>query len=125
LYLTCKDIAQSNLKPIVNSADSVKTIIIEISKNRLGATMVKENDAIIGIITDGDIRRMIEHNNNLEGIKASDIMNKNYKSIQSTELAANAAVMMRELKISQLAVMEDTNYVGMIHIHDLNKEGLL
>ncbi len=125
LYLTCKDIAQSNLKPIVNSADSVKTVIIEISKNRLGATMVKENDAIIGIITDGDIRRMIEHNNNLEGIKASDIMNKNYKSIQSTELAANAAVMMRELKISQLAVMEETNYVGMIHIHDLNKEGLL
>lgn len=125
LYLTCKDIAQNNMKPLVKSTDSIKVVLLEISKNRLGATMVGSEDALSGIITDGDIRRMIEKSSNLEGISAADIMNPNFKSIQASELAFNAAALMRELKISQLAVMDNHQYAGMIHIHDLNKEGLL
>lgn len=125
LYLTCKDIAQGNQKPLVRETDSIQTVIMEISRKRLGATMVESDGHIVGIITDGDIRRMIEHTSNLSGINAGSIMNSKPKSIEASELAANAAMMMRELKISQLAVMENGAYVGMIHIHDLNKEGLL
>ncbi len=125
LYLTCKDIALNNMKPLVQENESIKSVIIEISKNRLGATMVAGQNGIVGIITDGDIRRMIENNSNLEGVCASDIMNPNFKSIDASELAANAAVIMRNTKISQLVVMDSGNYTGMIHIHDLNKEGLL
>ena len=125
LYMTCKDIALNNMKPLVQDNDSIKTVIIEISKNRLGATMVAGNNGIDGIITDGDIRRMIENNSNLDGICAANIMNPHFKSIEASELAINAANMMRNLKISQLVVMDAGQYVGMIHIHDLNKEGLL
>ncbi len=125
LYLTCKDIAIGNQKPLVQYTDSIKSVIIEISRNRLGATMVEKNGQLAGIITDGDIRRMIEHSSDLSGITAADIMNAHPKTIEASELAANAAILMRELKISQLAVMEDNQYIGMIHIHDLNKEGLL
>lgn len=125
LYLTCKDIAMGNLKPLVDATDSIQTVIVEISKKRLGATMVIENGKISGIITDGDIRRMIEHTDVLSGIKASDIMNRMPKWIEANELAFDAANLMREKKISQLAVMDAGEYVGMIHIHDLNKEGLL
>lgn len=125
LYLTCKDIADGNMKPIVDAGDSIQKVIIEISRNRLGATMVSENGQIAGIITDGDIRRMIEHSSDLSGITAASIMNRHPKHIEGGELAANAANMMRELKISQLAVMDHGTYLGMIHIHDLNKEGLL
>jgi arabinose-5-phosphate isomerase len=125
LYMTCKDIALNNMKPLVQENDSIKTVIIEISKNRLGATMVAGQNGIVGIITDGDIRRMIENNSNLDGICAANIMNAHFKSIEASELAANAAVIMRNTKISQLVVMEAGNYTGMIHIHDLNKEGLL
>jgi arabinose-5-phosphate isomerase len=125
LYMTCKDIALNNMKPLVQENDSIKSVIIEISKNRLGATMVAGQNGIAGIITDGDIRRMIENNSNLDGICAANIMNAHFKSIEASELAANAAVIMRNTKISQLVVMEAGNYTGMIHIHDLNKEGLL
>lgn len=125
LYLTCKDIAQNNMQPLVQETDSIKLVLVEISKNRLGATMVAKDGIVTGIITDGDIRRMIENTSHLEGICAADIMNPNFKSIQASELAYNAAALMRELKISQLAVMDNHQYAGMIHIHDLNKEGLL
>jgi arabinose-5-phosphate isomerase len=125
LYLTVKDIAIGNMKPQVGLNDSIQTVILDISKNRLGATVVIENDTIKGIITDGDIRRCIEKTSNLEGIKASDLMNSNPKTIESNELAAKAVEYVRDLKISQLAVTEQGKYIGMIHIHDLNKEGLL
>jgi arabinose-5-phosphate isomerase len=125
LYMTCKDIALNNMKPLVHENDSIKTVIIEISKNRLGATMVAGNNGVDGIITDGDIRRMIENNSNLDGICAANIMNPHFKSIEAAELAVNAANLMRNLKISQLVVLDAGQYVGMIHIHDLNKEGLL
>ncbi|HEY1046581.1 MAG TPA: KpsF/GutQ family sugar-phosphate isomerase [Bacteroidia bacterium] len=125
LYLTVAEIAAGNQVPKVKSDDSIQTVIFEISKKRLGATIVADGDNILGIITDGDIRRMIEKTNDLSGIKASDIMNESAKTIEGTELAANAAEMMRNLKISQLAVTDNNRYTGMIHIHDLNKEGLL
>ncbi len=125
LYMTVKDIASQNLRPSVKPSDSIKDVIIDISKNRLGATVVVDKTEIAGVITDGDIRRMIEKTNDLSGITASDIMNTNAKSIDAYEMAVNAANVMRDLKISQLIVTENGNYAGMIHIHDLNKEGLL
>jgi arabinose-5-phosphate isomerase len=125
LYLTVKDIAIGNMKPQVGMNDSIQTVILDISKNRLGATVVLENEIIKGIITDGDIRRCIEKTSNLEGIKASDLMNSSPKTIESNELAAKAVEFIRDLKISQLAVTDKGKYIGMIHIHDLNKEGLL
>ncbi|MEZ4805226.1 MAG: KpsF/GutQ family sugar-phosphate isomerase [Bacteroidia bacterium] len=125
LYLTVKDIAMQNNKPSVQMNDSIKTVIFDISKNRMGATVVLDGENMHGIITDGDIRRMIEKTDDLSGIKASDIMGHNPKTIEGTELAANAALFMREHKISQLIATENGKYSGMIHIHDLNKEGLL
>jgi arabinose-5-phosphate isomerase len=125
LYLTVKEIASNNLKPMVALNTSVKEVIFDISKNRMGATVVADQEKVIGIITDGDIRRMIEKTSNLEGICAADIMNINAKNIEANELAANAVMLMRDLKVSQLIVVENNEYIGMVHIHDLNKEGLI
>lgn len=125
LYMTVKDIAIHNEKPAVSPQDSIQSVILEISRNRLGATAVTDNGILAGMITDGDIRRMIEKNSNLEGIKAMDIMSRNPASIEGSELASGAAELMRNRKISQLIVLEKGAYAGMIHIHDLNKEGLL
>ncbi len=125
LYLTVKDIALQNMKPSVQMQDSVQSVIIEISKNRLGATAVMDGHTLRGIITDGDVRRMIEKTTDLKGIIAKDIMNADTKRIEGNELATNAAVLMRGLKISQLVVTENDEYMGMVHIHDLNREGIL
>lgn len=125
LYLTVKEIASRNQKPQVNADDSIKTVIVEISGKRLGATAVLEAGRLCGIITDGDIRRMIENNSSLDGISASVIMNSRPVCLEGSELASSAAEIMRERKISQLLVLENGQYAGMIHIHDLNQEGLL
>lgn len=125
LYLTVKDIASQNDKPEVQTTDSIQAVIIEISRKRLGATAVLNNGALTGIITDGDIRRLIEKTTDLKGITAADIMNANPKTIEGENLAVNAVEMMRNNKISQVIVTEKGNYTGMVHIHDLNKEGLI
>ena len=125
LYLTVKEIALQNQKPVVAPDDTVQQVIIEISRNRLGATVVVAGDEITGVITDGDIRRMIEKTTDLKGIHASDIMNSSPRTIEGSELATKAAELMRNMKISQLVVTENGHYAGMVHIHDLNKEGLL
>jgi arabinose-5-phosphate isomerase len=125
LYLTVKDIAQQNMKPSVLANDSIQSVIIEISKNRLGATAVMNDGKLAGVITDGDIRRMIEKTTDLKGIIAADIMNAQPRKMEGSELAADAAILMRELKISQLIVTENESYIGMVHIHDLNREGIL
>lgn len=125
LYLTVKDIASQNEQPAVHPTDSIQTVIVEISKKRLGATVVLENEAIKGMITDGDIRRLIEKTTDLKGIVAADIMNSNPKTIESDQLAVNAIEIMRENKISQMIVTDKQKYVGIVHIHDLNKEGLI
>lgn len=125
LYLTVKDLAAQNMKPNVKPDDSIQTVIVEISRNRMGATVVGDGEYVAGVITDGDIRRMIEKTNNLSGIVAADIMNASPRTIEADELAADAALLMRDLKISQLIVTENGRYSGIIHIHDLNKEGLI
>lgn len=124
LYLTTGELAAQNPQPSVEPDAEIKEVIIEISKNRMGATAVVEDGQICGIITDGDIRRMIETNDVLKGIRASDIMSRNPRQVETSLLAAEAAALMRELKISQLLVTDKGHYAGMIHLHDLNKEGL-
>ncbi|MES2618175.1 MAG: KpsF/GutQ family sugar-phosphate isomerase [Bacteroidota bacterium] len=125
LYLTVKDIASMNEKPEVDVNDSIQKVIVEISKKRLGATAVMRNNEVAGVITDGDIRRLIEKTTDLKGITAADIMNPKPRFISAESLAVNAVEMMRDNKISQLLVLENNQYIGIVHIHDLNKEGLI
>lgn len=125
LYLKVGDLAAQNEKPQVNQTTPIKEVIIEITKNRLGAVAVVETGKISGIITDGDIRRMLEKEQLTANLKAEDIMGKNPKIIQTSELAVNALQIMREHNISQLLVADDDQYAGVIHLHDLLKEGII
>ena len=125
LYLKAGDIALKNQKPQINSNASVKDVIIEISQNRLGAVIVIDSDVILGIITDGDIRRMLEKHSNLADIKASDLMNVNPKKIDKNVLAMTALEIIKENNITQLVVTDSDNYFGMIHLHDLLQEGII
>lgn len=125
LYLKVGDLAAQNEKPQVNRTTSVKEVIIEITKNRLGAVAVVESGTIIGIITDGDIRRMLEKEQLTADLKAEDIMGKSPKVILAAELAVNALQIMRDYNISQLLVADDQQYAGVIHLHDLLKEGII
>ncbi len=125
LYLKVGDLATQNEKPQVNRTTPVKEVIIEITKNRLGAVAVVESGTIVGIITDGDIRRMLEKEQLTADLKAEDIMGKNPKIIQAAELAVNALQIMRDYNISQLLVADDQQYAGVIHLHDLLKEGII
>ena len=125
LYLKVKDLSSKNAKPQVDSNASLREIIIEISSKYLGATAVIENGALLGIITDGDLRRMLETNDHPTLLTAKDICSKNPKSIEAEELAVQALELMREKDITQLVVTENGNYAGMIHLHDLVREGLI
>ncbi len=125
LYLRVADIYPSNMKPEVDAEADLKTVIVEISTKRLGATVVKMDEEIAGVITDGDLRRMLNDVENLNTIRAKDIMNPTPKTIQKDDLAVKARDIMREDKISQVIVKDQETYVGMVHIHDLNREGLL
>ena len=101
-------------------------MIVEISSKRLGATaVVDKNDSLLGIITDGDLRRMLEKNISLDGVTAADIMTTTPKSIGANELAVDALDLMRKRSITQLVVVEDGKYLGFIHLHDLIREGLI
>jgi arabinose-5-phosphate isomerase len=125
LYLKVGELAVLNEKPQVRQLDSVKNIIIEITKNRLGAAAVVENKQVIGIITDGDIRRMLEVHQSIEGLTAKDIMGNSPVNISKSELAVNALTLMRKNNITQLIVLDQNKYFGIIHIHDLIKEGIV
>lgn len=125
LYLKAGDIAIKNQKPCIHSSASVKDVIVEISQNRLGAVVVIEDNSILGIITDGDIRRMLEKYSNLADIKASDLMNRNPKKIEKEMLAVNALELIKANNITQLLVTDNGNYFGMIHLHDLLQEGII
>jgi arabinose-5-phosphate isomerase len=126
LTLTTGAIAKQNTQPSVNPLTSVKEVIIAISKSRMGATVVlDDSENIIGIITDGDIRRMLEQHNSIQELKAADILNKQPITISSNTLAIEAFDLMKAHDISQLIVADDGQYKGMIHIHDLMKEGIL
>lgn len=98
---------------------------MEITSKRLGATAVIENGSLLGVITDGDLRRMLEKSIQIDSLKALDIMSLNPKRIEGAELAVEAVRMMETYEITQLIVTEGGKYIGFIHMHDLLKEGLL
>ena len=126
LYLKVSELAQRNAKPSVSPAASVKDVIIAISKNRLGAVVVVDaNHQIKGIITDGDIRRMLEKYPTLTDLTASEIMNSNPKTIDKDTLAVTAFELIREYNITQLLVTDAKGYFGIVHLHDLLHEGLI
>jgi arabinose-5-phosphate isomerase len=126
LYLRVSDLYIDNEKPQVAPGDSLKEVIVEITKNRLGVTAVTdEKGTLVGIITDGDIRRMLERDGDLKKITAADIMTRKPKTIAPAEMAVAALDVMRQAEITQLVVVERDAYLGIIHLHDLVKEGLI
>jgi arabinose-5-phosphate isomerase len=125
LYLTVGNLASQNEKPFVSSSATVKEVIIEITRNRLGAVAVVDNEKLCGIITDGDIRRMLNNNLNIEGLTAAEIMTKSPKFIDKNELAINALEILRVNNISQILVGSESKFEGFIHLHDLLKEGII
>lgn len=126
LYLRVSDLYADNEKPRVLADQSLKEVIVEMTAKRLGITAVVEPDgSLLGIITDGDLRRMLEKNSDIEKVKAGDIMTRNPKTIGSEELAISALDVLRKNEISQLAVTNGRKYEGIIHLHDLIREGLI
>jgi len=125
LYLRVSDITAQNMKPQVAPETSVTDAIIEISEKMLGVAAVIENDKIIGIITDGDIRRMLKNNTEFKDLTARDIMSPAPKTIDEDALAVDALEMLEENKISQLLALENQTYSGVVHIHNLIREGIL
>ena len=125
LYLKVSDLSDQNGKPEVSPEASVRQIIITITQFRLGATAVIDQGTILGIITDGDIRRMLETHEDLSHITAKDIMGKSPKLIDKNELAVNALHQMKDNNITQLLATENGKYAGIVHIQDLLKEGII
>ena len=126
LYLRVQDLYIHNATPAVKIDTSLKDIIISISGSRLGMTaVVTDDNDLLGIVTDGDLRRMLEKNDTLEGITAKDIMTSNPKTIAAGSLAAEALELLRKYDITQLVVAEEGNYKGVLHLHDLVREGLI
>ncbi len=126
MYLRVADLIQMHESPFVNETDNVKKVIIEISKKRLGATAVLNNEnELVGIVTDGDVRRMFEKYDDFKAIVASDIMSKLPKTISTDTLAVEALQQMKEYNISQLLVNDNEKYVGILHVHDLMREGII
>lgn len=126
LYLHVCDLFVNNEKPAVNEESLLKDVIVEITKKRLGVTVVlNKNQKVVGIITDGDLRRMLEKGLSLTEIKAKDIMTSEPKTIEAKSLAVKALDIMRNKNITQLIVTENTEYAGIIHLHDLVREGII
>lgn len=126
LYLKVADLIESDRVPAVNQDATVRATILEITSKRYGATAVLDDTgSIVGIITDGDIRRMMENHDDTIALKARDIMNAAPKSIQCTEMAVEALHEMRLLSISQIIVLDGSKYLGMVHLHDMIKEGII
>lgn len=126
LYLRVRDISCQNETPSVKPDDSIKDVIIEISSKRLGVTAVLENDQLIGVITDGDLRRMLLKNLSIEKTLAKDIMSVQPKYVYEDDMAINALGVMRRNNITQALVVDaNGKYSGVIHLHDLLKEGII
>jgi arabinose-5-phosphate isomerase len=125
LLLKVGDMLDITSKPRVSPSSSVKNVIVEISEKRLGVTAVIENEKIIGIITDGDIRRMLNKTETISGLTALDIMTKNPKTINSSDLVSDALNILEDFSITQLVVVDDNNYIGVLHLHDILKEGIV
>jgi arabinose-5-phosphate isomerase len=125
LYLRVADLYINNQAPKVQLSDSIKTIILEISSKRLGATAVLDHGQLKGIITDGDLRRMLEKTTDFEKITAGDIMTISPKTVDPNTLVVTALSIMRKNNITQLLVTDKDRYLGVLHLHDILKEGII
>ncbi len=125
LYLRVADIAKNNQIPAVQTNTEVKQVIVEISKKMLGVTAVLDGPKVVGIVTDGDIRRMLNNHDNIKGLTAADIMTTDPKTIEMDTLAIKALELMQKKGISQLLAMDKGAYSGVIHLHNLINEGIL
>jgi len=126
LYMRVSDLYKNNESPKVSEDENIKDVILEISSKRLGATVVLNKlEKISGIITDGDIRRMLQKHDSFENLTAKDIMSLNPKTVDRDELAINAFHQMESNHITQLIVEKNEQYIGMIHLHDILKEGIV
>ena len=126
LYLRVSDLYPQNEKPMVGEGSRLKDVIVEMTQKRLGITAVTDkNNALLGVITDGDLRRMLEKGGDYEKLMATSIMSPNPKTIEASSLAVGALDVMRKNNITQLLVVDNNTYVGVIHLHDLIKEGLI
>jgi arabinose-5-phosphate isomerase len=126
LYLRVEDVFDKEVRPYVFPDESIQNTIINISQNRLGATVVLDNaDTLLGIITDGDVRRMVEKGKPMDTLTAKDIMSRNPKVIEKGELAINAFSIMEKNKITSVVVLDGGKYAGLIHIHDVLREGIV
>ena len=127
LYTRVSDVFDQDNRPYVSLEDGIRKVILEMSGGRLGAVAVTDAEGgLLGIITDGDLRRMLEKYEDVDGLKARDIMSVSPKTIQEEELAYNAFQKMEQNSITQLVVVdEDKKYKGMVHIHDILREGVV
>ena len=125
LYLRVSNLTQQNKKPQVTPETNIKDVIMEISKNMLGVTAVIQEGDIVGIITDGDLRRMMSTNDSFKGLTAKDIMSKSPKTIDNNAMAVAAMELMESNGITQIIAQENGVYSGIVHIHDLTKEGII
>ncbi|MBN1651243.1 MAG: KpsF/GutQ family sugar-phosphate isomerase [Bacteroidales bacterium] len=125
LYLRALDIIAINEKPVVQLNATLQEVILEMTSKRLGATAVLNGNQLIGIITDGDLRRMLNKNQPLEAITAEKIMSRNPKKIDQETLLVDALSTMRQNNITQLLVCTEQTYLGVLHLHDILKEGIL
>ena len=125
LLLRVSDMLETNHKPMVLTNSSIKNVIFEISEKRLGVTAVVENDSVLGIITDGDIRRMLNNNETFSHLTAADIMTKSPKTIQFSDMVVDAFNILEDFAITQLVVENDGKYAGILHLHDILKEGII
>lgn len=124
LFLRCADITDNGKKPQVAINAALRDVIVSISSNRLGATAVIDQGKLAGIITDGDLRRMLERHQDLDSIQAHHIMTANPKFVEAESLAVQAFEIMEKYNITQLPVLADGEYSGIIHLHDILKEGI-
>ena len=126
LYLRVEDLYKQNMQPKVLATASLKEVIVEITEKRLGVTaVVDEQDMLKGIITDGDLRRMLERSNSLENITAKDILSPHPKTVSADTMAVDALEVLRKHDISQLLVADNGVYLGVLHLHDLVREGII
>ena len=125
LLLRVKDMLDTSHKPMVTPDASIKKVIMEISEKRLGVTAVVENNIVVGIVTDGDIRRMLNNRDTFADLTAQDIMTKNPKNINSSILVSEALYILENNSITQLVVIDENEYKGILHLHDILKEGIV
>jgi arabinose-5-phosphate isomerase len=125
MFMRVEDLAINNEVPKVHKDETIENTIIEMTTKRLGATAVLDDGKLVGIVTDGDLRRMIQKHPNYLTLTAKDAMSANPRTIQYDELVVEALSQMRENNITQLPVKKGDEYVGVIHLHDILREGIL